>query len=135
MAVLPQLLSDVYSHMCAGQKFLPFIHQRLCLNQNEVWWFTEWQAPPKEKALKLYSMLLGKGKNVVYHLFLALLDSSSVLPNHYVLANTLKKKCETSFKIVARYYSPLSVLWFALIIIRGCGRAAKNGEGLVSFIK
>ena len=28
-----------------------------------------------------------------------------------------------------------SVLRFALTIIHGCGRAAKNGEGLVSFIR
>ena len=90
-AVLPQLLCDINSHICAGEKFLPFIHRRLCLNQSEVWWFTDWQAPPKDKALKLYSMLMVKGKNAVYQLFLALLDSSRVLPNHYDLATTLKK--------------------------------------------
>jgi len=95
MTVLSQLLSDVHDRLCAGQEFLPFINQRLCLNSNEVWWFEEWQAPPKEKALKLYSILMRKGKNVVYQLFLALLDSSPDLPNHYDLAITLKKKCET----------------------------------------
>ena len=31
-------------------------------------------------------------------------------------------------------YPVLSVLRFALIIIHGCGRAVKNGEGLVSFM-
>ena len=94
MAVLRELLPDVYKHICAGQEFLPFIHRRLCLNTNEVWLFTKWEAPPKDKAVELYKLLMGKGKNVVYHLFLALLDSSPILPNHYDLAITLKKKCE-----------------------------------------
>jgi len=95
IAVLRELLSDVSNRLCAGQEFLPFIHRRLCLRSDEAWWFKEWQAPPQEKALKLYTMLMAKGKNVVYQLFLALLDSSHVLPDHYDLAITLKKKCET----------------------------------------
>ena len=95
LSVLRELISDVYNHIHAGKEFFPFIHQRLRLNQNEVWSFTDWQAPPQEKALKLYSILLGKGKSVVDHLFLALLDSSQVLPSHYILATTLKKKRET----------------------------------------
>ena len=102
LSVLRELLSDVYTHIRAGQQFLPFIHRRLCLNPDEVWSLTELQAPPQEKALKLYSMLLGKGKNVVYQLFLALLDSSPVLNSHYNLATTLKKKCENFVFVVCK---------------------------------
>ena len=36
--------------------------------------------------------------------------------------------------IVSLVPRPTPVLWFALTVIHGCGRPAKNGEGLVLFI-